>query len=277
MAQMQREIEQLKTPLSLHRDSMPGTVSKQEHEAALAEHEAALAEKERYKAEVAKLRQVVTSAKAVSDDEKLLRVLATVDDAEGESPQASGPPSAPADRTLRQTAAGAGMAGGLYFTPDAQTLVHGGREAKDTELSLWDLRSRKRTSGGVKRGAAVLTSAVSPDGQLLCVAAVDGLAMFEFTPRSSDGDGGGVEEPRCEPLWEIATGTRFAGVAFSRDSRLVAAVRWETGQLEIRDARSNSAVKVIEDFPAVHGDGHNCLAFSEEVLAVGGGSGKPYQ
>ena len=213
VAQMQREIEQLKTPRSLHRDSMPGTVSKQEHEAALAEHEAALAE-------VAKLRQVVTSAKAVSDDERLLRVLATVDDAEGESLQASGPPSAPADRTLRQTAAGTNMAGGLCFTPDAQTLVHGGRE--DKELSLWDLRSRKRTSGGVKRGGAIATSAVSPDGQLLCVAAVDGLAMFEFTPRSSDGEGGGVEEPHCEPLWEIATGTRFAGVAFSRDSRLVA-------------------------------------------------------
>ena len=97
------------------------------------------------------------------------------------------PPSAPADRTLRQTAAGTGMCGGLYFTPDAQTLVHGGKADKDTELSLWDLRSRKRTNGGVKRGAAVLTSAVSPDGQLLCVAAKDGLAMFEFTPRNSDG------------------------------------------------------------------------------------------
>eukprot|EP01046_Picozoa_sp_COSAG06_P008754 COSAG06_NODE_447_length_15632_cov_47.212193_5_plen_1473_part_00 len=268
VARMQREIEQLKTPRSVQRgsvseSSVPEAISRHEHEEALAE--------------VAKLRQVVTSAKAVSDDEKLLRVLSTVEDAGGEYLQASGVitslPSAPADRTLRQTTAGTGMAGGLYFTPDAQTLVHGGRQA--TELSLWDLRSRKRTNGGVKRSAAVLTSAVSPDGQLLCVAAMDGLAMFAFSPRSSDGEGG-VEEPHCEPLWEIATGTRFAGVAFSRDSRLVAAVRWETGQLEIRDARSNSAVKVIEDFPAGgDGGGHNCLAFSEEVLAVGGRDGKP--
>ena len=49
----------------------------------------------------------------------------------------------------------------------------------------------------------------------------------------------------------------------------MAVVRWETGVLEIRESRSNSAVKTIEDFPAVqHREGHNCLAFSEEVLAV---------
>jgi hypothetical protein len=47
------------------------------------------------------------------------------------------------------------------------------------------------------------------------------------------------------------------------------------GQLEIRDAWSNSAVKVIDDFPTVYDDhGPNCLCFSEEVLAVGGRVGK---
>ena len=95
VAQMQREIEQLKTPRSLQR----GSVSESSVPEAVSRHELE-AENERHKAEVAKLRQVVTSAKAVSDDTERLRVLATVDNMEGESLQASGvagdPPSAPA-------------------------------------------------------------------------------------------------------------------------------------------------------------------------------------
>ena len=57
------------------------------------------------------------------------------------------PPSAPADRTLREAAASATMYGGLYFTPDAQTLVHTGLDQK--QLSLWDLHTGERTDGGV--------------------------------------------------------------------------------------------------------------------------------
>ena len=81
------------------------------------------------------------------------------------------PPSAPAprDRTLRETAAGAAMCGGLYFTPDAQTLVHTGIDQK--QLSLWDLHTGERTDGGVgEREKEIPTSAVSPDGRLLCLA-----------------------------------------------------------------------------------------------------------
>ena len=184
------------------------------------------------------------------------------------------PPSAPADRTLRETAAGASIYGGLYFTPDARTLVHTGNDQK--QLSLWDLHTGERTDGGVgERETEIPTSAVSPDGRLLCLATKAGLVMFELTQRSRSGC---VREPRCELLWEIGTGTAFAGVAFSRDSRLVAVARGESGQLEIRDARSNSAVKVIDDFPAVYKDGGpNCLCFSEEVLVVGGRAGKPNQ
>eukprot|EP01046_Picozoa_sp_COSAG06_P032093 COSAG06_NODE_3181_length_5722_cov_83.166104_3_plen_886_part_01 len=184
------------------------------------------------------------------------------------------PPSAPTDRTLRETAAGASIYGGLYFTPDAQTLVHTGLNQK--QLSLWDMCTGECTDGGVgEREKEIPTSAVSPDGRLLCLATKAGLAMFELTQCSVSGSGG---EPRCEPLWEIETGSAFAGVAFSRDSRLVAAARAQSGRLEIRDARSSSAVKVIDDFPAVLDDrGVNCLSFSEEVLAAGGRLGKPNQ
>ena len=178
-----------------------------------------------------------------------------------------GPATAPADRALRETHQTKSLVfGGLYFTPDAQTLVHGDYHA--TGLHLWDLRSGVRTDGGIERGAAIRTSAVSPEGRLLCIAALDGLAMFEFTQRSADG-----EEPRCEPLWEVEAGTHYAGVAFSRDSLLIAAVPWNqpTRHLEIRDALSSSIVKVIDDFPAVAEDvGMNAICFSDEVLAVAG-------
>eukprot|EP01046_Picozoa_sp_COSAG06_P054061 COSAG06_NODE_9517_length_1882_cov_2.126192_1_plen_473_part_01 len=270
--QVAHQVAQL-TPQPVHRDdsvSEGGSVSRRELQAALAEKDRDKAEMER---QVAQLRQVVSSAKAVAADETLLKVLGSVDFPDDDSPYADaatgGPPKAPADRTLRETAEGASIRGSLCFTPDARTLVHGGFDTK--ELSLWDLCASARTNGGVKRdGGVILTSAVSSDGQLLCIATTDGLAMYEFTQRGDDG-----EEPRCELLWEIGTGTRFAGVAFSRDGALVAAVRWETGVLEIRESRSNSAVKTIEDFPAVQHDGHNCLAFSEEVLAVTGRWRKP--
>jgi WD40 repeat protein len=216
-------------------------------------------------------RRCPTSRAEKRGRQKKTEVLTTMDGPEGDSAKvdgaASGPPAAPADRALRrQTAAGARVYGGLYFTPDAQTLVHSGPSAN--ELSLWDLRTGARTSGGVERGAGIPTSAVSPDGQLLCVAARDGLAMYEYTQRSDDGTG-----PRCEPLWEISPGTAFAGVAFSRDSRLVAAARFEV--LEVRDALSSNTVAEIEVPGLVRGNGQNCLAFSEEVLVVGGRKDSP--
>ena len=104
-----------------------------------------------------------SSAKAVADDETLLKVLDSVDFPDGDASYAStaarGPPKAPADRTLRETAEGVRICGGLYFTPDAQTLVYGSKE-----LSLWDLCSSEHTNGGVKRdGGAIYASAVSPN------------------------------------------------------------------------------------------------------------------
>eukprot|EP01046_Picozoa_sp_COSAG06_P062820 COSAG06_NODE_14327_length_1166_cov_1.523899_1_plen_251_part_10 len=199
IALLRQQVAQL-TPRSVHRDdsaSENGSVSeaviaRQELQAALAKQERDKAEMERHKAEVTRLRQVVSSAKAVTDDEERLRVLGSVDfpdDSDSLYPGVAdrGPPKAPADRTLRETAEGAKINGGLCFTPDAQTLVHGGREAK--ELSLWDLCTSARTNGGVKRdGGAIKTSAVSSDGQLLCIATTDGLAMYEFTQRGDDGE-----------------------------------------------------------------------------------------
>lgn len=89
---------------------------------------------------------------------------------------------APANRSLRQTEPTSSLLGGLYFTPDARTLVHGGSE--DQRLSLWDLRSGERTIG-LERSAPIVCSALSPEGHLLCAAAKDGLAMYKFNPGSA--------------------------------------------------------------------------------------------
>ena len=188
------------TPMAVYRDSMsdtsslfappPATVEKQQQlEEALAEN--------------AKLRQVVSSAKAVDDDQERLRVLATVDVPDiieaTTSGLATGPPKAPADRTMRKTSAKVSMAGGLYFTPDAKTIVHGGNNA--TKLSMWDLCTGASTNGGGTQSAGTIVSAVSPDGQLLCIASKDGMAMYEFTQRSSsDGSGMFSQHVMLKPL-----------------------------------------------------------------------------
>ena len=67
-------------------------------------------------------------------------------------------------RALRQTAPTKNLMGGLYFTPDGRSLVHGGHE--DKELSLWDLRTAKRTVG-LERTGGIICSAISPDGSRL--------------------------------------------------------------------------------------------------------------
>eukprot|EP01045_Picozoa_sp_COSAG04_P036520 COSAG04_NODE_8920_length_917_cov_1.134474_1_plen_175_part_10 len=72
-------------------------------------------------------------------------------------------------RALRQTAPTKDLVGGLYFTPDGRSLVHGGSvESDDKELSLWDLRTAKRTVG-LERTGGIICSAISPGGRRLCV------------------------------------------------------------------------------------------------------------
>ena len=69
---------------------------------------------------------------------------------------------APADRTLRQTKPTKLLHGGLCFTPDGGTLIHGGSE--DTELSLWDLRTAKRTVGLERTGGIAPAAAAAVPG-----------------------------------------------------------------------------------------------------------------
>eukprot|EP01046_Picozoa_sp_COSAG06_P059643 COSAG06_NODE_12407_length_1385_cov_18.460243_1_plen_343_part_01 len=267
MQKMQQQIEAMVTPrpgvdvAGVHRGSVADGeefVSKREHEVALKEN--------------AKLRQLMSSARAVADDEQnLLRVLSSAEESlfalDDEEAQAlsSGPPRVPADRTLRQTAPTKGLRGGLYFTRDAQTLVHGGQN--DTKLSMWDLQSGTCTVA-VERSGGIHCSEISPDSTLLCIAAGDGLAMFRFYPGSP---------PSCEQLWDIASGTSFCDATFSRDGTIVASARSETGVVEIRDAQSNSTLKTMDGFPACNlksGERPHGLSFSCDLLAVGGRAGK---
>ena len=171
---------------------------------------------------------------------------------------------APADRTLRQTKPTKLLHGGLCFTPDGGTLIHGGSE--DTELSLWDLRTAKRAVGLTRTGSLVDT-ALSPDGSHMCVAARDGLGMYSFPCSAGD-----------EPLWDAEPGTAFCDAAFSRDGAMVASVREASGLVEIRDVASSEVLHVIENFPSGgdHGDdGPGALSFSDDVLAIAGRNGEP--
>eukprot|EP01045_Picozoa_sp_COSAG04_P001609 COSAG04_NODE_55_length_30619_cov_12.038991_8_plen_82_part_00 len=75
----------------------------------------------------------MNSAKAVADDEKLVRVLETAGEPLALSADADAEPQsnvdlaiAPAARLLRKTSKTKGMQGALCFTPDGRTLVHGG-------------------------------------------------------------------------------------------------------------------------------------------------------
>ena len=171
---------------------------------------------------------------------------------------------APADRTLRQTKPTKLLHGGLCFTPDGGTLIHGGSE--DMELSLWDLRTAKRAVGLTRTGSLVDT-ALSPDGSHMCVAARDGLGMYSFPCSAAD-----------EPLWDAEPGTAFCDAAFSRDGKMVASVREASGLVEIRDVASSEVLHVIENFPSGgdHGDdGPGALSFSDDVLAIAGRNGEP--
>lgn len=187
------------------------------------------------------------------------------------SPIDSPAPLAPTDRALHQTARTKALWGGLYFTHDAQTLVHG--DGQGTKLSTWDLQTGICTVV-VERSGGVHSSAISPDGTLLCAAAVDGLAMFRFCPRGNSGEG---SPPSCESLWDTASsGTAFVDVTFSRDGAMVASARSATGVVEIRDAISGNTIKEIDDFPAcAFADQPHGLDFSHDLLAVGGRIAKP--
>ena len=165
----------------------------------------------------------------------------------------------------------------LYSQPPPQATLHvrsfraPPRSHEHAVLAAGERRATDAERvGGAGSGAAY--------GRLLCIAARDGLAMYELTQQSTSTSSGISEGPHCNLVWETAQGTHFAAVAFSRDSHKVAAVRWDTGTLEIRDARSSTTLKEIDDFPAVYQEyGHNCISFTEELLAVTGRKDKPNQ
>ena len=109
-------------------------------------------------------------------------------------------------RALRQTAPTKQLLGGLYFTPDGRSLVHGGHD--DKELSLWDLRTAKRAVG-LERTGAIICSTISPDGSRLCVAAKDGLGMYRFPCIGGIGrPAGSAARPACHQGQQHTPGSR---------------------------------------------------------------------
>ena len=233
--------------------------------------------------EYAKLRQVVSSAKAVEDYQRMQKVLSAADphtahDAPSKTAAPSqppatglvggrGPPTAPPNRTLRKTPPAQRLKGRICFTPDATTVVHGG--SADPELSLWDLRTGRRQLGA-RRTKGIVGWALSPNGRSVAVAAKDGLALYTFATARPDGDAG---EPSCTHVWEAGSGAAFSSVAFSRDGTLVASTQFDSGAVEVRDVETNRLV-AKEPFEgrgrhprpeiSVH------LDFSEQLLAVAG-------
>ena len=208
-------------------------------------------------------------AKAAKDDqERLDRVLSAVADdglllGDDLIVEALGAPVAPADRRLRETTAAKQLWHSLWFTPDAQAVVFAGQD--DKELAVWSLGTGERTVA-VTRSGGIAASALSPDGRWLCVATMDGLAMYSYPPP-------------CELKWEAQSGTPFCAVAFSRDGCVVASVRGgDTWMVEVCHAETNKLLRAIDDFSACcsHGGARpGGLGFSCELLAVGGKDGKP--
>ena len=228
--------------------------------------------------ENAKLRQVMSSAKAVANDEKnLLRVLSSAersllvdgDDEEAQARSSALRPLAPAERSLRKVWAGElgktnwANSGAAWFTPEVDAFAVG---SEDNELAHWDMCSGRRTVL-VKRSGWINGGEQSPDRSRVCIAGDDGFGMYSASPGS---DGLYTQE------WEAATGTSIAGARFSRDGTHVALVHAEGGVLELLNARTSEKVASAKGFPVGYcGDGRTgwsagAISFSETLLAVAG-------
>lgn len=162
------------------------------------------------------------------------------------------------------------LRGGCWFTHDAQMLVHGG--VHDKELSLWNIRTGQRRVG-LSRSDGIVTSALAPldaaCGSMVCVAALDGLAMYTMPTSDSD--------ETCELVWE-STDAAYCDVAFSPDGKLVASAHCKTGLVQLRDAETGRVRAVVDDFPACfkRGKEHftHALCFAQDLLLIGGRKGK---
>eukprot|EP01046_Picozoa_sp_COSAG06_P004988 COSAG06_NODE_216_length_20108_cov_9.428857_17_plen_1409_part_00 len=166
------------------------------------------------------------------------------------------------------------LRGGCWFTHDATTLVHGG--VYDTELSLWDLETGQRRVG-LTRSKGIVTSALAPlgavVGSVVCVAGLDGLAMYTMP-----GSGDDHVEDKCELVWQSDDAIAYCDVAFSRDGSLVASVQSKSGLVQLHDAATGEVRAEVDNFPACwkRGKEHftQGIGFSEEELIIGGRKGK---
>ena len=140
--------------------------------------------------------------------EELLTRIGSLSTELGEAqPKSSAPRTlAPAKRTLREYAPTCEIHGGMWFTPDGKSLVHGGKGGKQLwkmslstgQHSVWVDRSTglhqlDRSTGSTTAVSSINMSDLSSDGTMLCVAADDGLAVYRI---SLDEDGS------SELLWD---------------------------------------------------------------------------
>ena len=140
--------------------------------------------------------------------EELLTRIGSLSTELGEAqPRSSAPRTlAPTKRTLREYHPTCEIHGGMWFTPDGKSLVHGGNGGKQLwkmslstgQHSVWVDRSTgldqlDRSNGSTTAVSSINMSDLSSDGTILCVAADDGLAVYRI---SLDEDGS------SELLWD---------------------------------------------------------------------------
>jgi WD40 repeat protein len=141
----------------------------------------------------------------------------------------------------------------LAFSPDGRTLA----AVADTQLTLWNVRSRSRLHGPLYAGspANVLAVGFSPDGETLATASSDlGLRLWN---------------PATGAMLALGFGPSASDVAFSADGAMIASVRPGQGGAEVWDAATHKSIATFDGAPG-NQDASVALSADGHLLAVGG-------
>ena len=143
-----------------------------------------------------------------------------------------------------------------WVSPDGKYLAAGAKQ-----LFLHDLQTGENRLGA-KRPSFIYCSAVSPDGNTFGLGDEEGhLSVYALEPAGAD-----------SPVWEERVGETVTGLAFSRDSQLLAALTI-SGEVLMRGARNGERLPPLASFRG--NDSHDfhgsTIAFTWDYLAVVGG------